>query len=125
VAAARAARHGSGFAHCFFGSSGGFKIDRPGKAVCNQRRFKRDNLPDVDIGYAFLPEFWGLGFALEAAEFTMRHAAGKFGLQRVIAVVSQGNNASIRVLEKLGMRHERMFAMRPDEPEVGLYGRTL
>ena len=42
-----------------------------------------------------------------------------------IAVVSQGNNASIRVLEKLGMRHERMFSMRPDEPEVRLYGRTL
>ena len=55
----------------------------------------------------------------------MRHGAKEFGLRRVIAVVSQGNNPSIRVLEKLGMRYERMFAMRPDEPEVRLYGRTL
>ena len=96
-----------------------------GTAVGMCGLLKRDNLPDVDIGYAFLPEFWGLGFAIEAAEATMRHGAGKFGLKRIVAVVSQGNNASIRVLEKLGMRHERMFAMRPDEPEVRLYGRTL
>ena len=96
-----------------------------GAAVGTCGLLKRDNLPDVDIGYAFLPEFWGLGYAIEAAEATMRHGAGKFGLKRIIAVVSQGNNASIRVLEKLGMRHERMFAMRPDEPEVRLYGRTL
>ena len=96
-----------------------------GAAVGMCGLLKRDNLPDVDIGYAFLPEFWGLGYAIEAAEATMRHGAGKFGLKRIIAVVSQGNNASIRVLEKLGMRHERMFAMRPDEPEVRLYGRTL
>ena len=29
---------------------------------------KRDNLPDVDIGYAYLPEFWGQGYAFEAAD---------------------------------------------------------
>jgi RimJ/RimL family protein N-acetyltransferase len=96
-----------------------------GAAVGTCGLLRRDNLPDVDIGYAFLPEFWGLGYAIEAAEATMRHGAKEFGLRRVIAVVSQGNNPSIRVLEKLGMHHERMFAMRPDEPEVRLYGRTL
>jgi RimJ/RimL family protein N-acetyltransferase len=86
---------------------------------------KRDPLPDVDIGYAFLPEFWGTGYAFEAAEATMGHGAKKFGLERVIAVVSVGNDPSIRLLEKLGMRFERMFAMRPDEPQVRLYGRNL
>ena len=64
---------------------------------------KRDNLPDVDVGYAFLPQFWGQGFAYEAAAATLRHGARKFGLTRVIGVVSEGNAASIRVLEKLGM----------------------
>ena len=86
---------------------------------------KRDNLPDVDIGYAFLPEHWGMGYAFEAAEATMRHGAAKFGLERVTAVVSQGNAASIRLLEKLGLRYERMFAMHPGEAEVRLYGRPL
>ena len=86
---------------------------------------KRDTLPDVDLGYAFLPAYWGHGFALEAASATLRHAARKFGLRRVIAVVSPGNDASIRVLEKLGMRFERMHHMTPGEDEVRLYGRNL
>lgn len=86
---------------------------------------KRDHLPDVDIGYAYLPEFWGQGIAFEAAEAVMHHAAGKFGLRRLIGVVSEGNAGSIRVLEKLGMEFERMFLMRPGEPEVRLYGRSL
>ncbi len=86
---------------------------------------KRDFLPDVDVGYAFLPEFWGKGFALEAAEATVAHASRKFGLPRVIAVVSEGNGGSIRVIEKLGMTFERMVSMRPNEPDVRLYGRVL
>ena len=82
----------------------------------------RDILPDVDLGYAFLPAYWGGGLALEAAEATVRYGVRKFGLKRIIGVVSAGNEPSIRVLEKLGMRFERMYPMYPDEPEVRLYG---
>ena len=86
---------------------------------------KRDNLPDVDVGYAFLPQFWGQGLAYEATSATLRHAAGKFGLTRVIGIVSEGNAGSIRVLEKLGLTFERMFLMHEGQPPVRLYGRTL
>ena len=86
---------------------------------------KRDILPDVDIGYAFLPEHWGVGYAFEAADAVMRHGVRKFHLNRLIGVVSEHNAPSIRVLEKLGMRFERMFAMHPDEPPVRLYGRAF
>lgn len=86
---------------------------------------KRDNLPDADIGYAFLPEFWGQGYAAEATQAVMQHAARKFGLARVIAIVSEGNDPSIRVLEKLGMTFERMVSVRPNEPDVRLYGRMF
>ena len=99
------------------------KTDGAAVGMCGLLR--RDNLPDVDIGYAYLPEFWGQGYALEAAEATMRHAARKFGLRRLIGVVSSGNSGSIRVLEKLGMSFERMYPMHPGEPEVRLYGRAL
>jgi len=99
------------------------KSDGAAVGMCGLLR--RDNLPDVDIGYAYLPEYWGQGFAFEAAEATLRHAAKKFGLRRVIGVVSVGNTGSIRVLEKVGMRFEGMHLMNPGEPEVRLYGRTL
>lgn len=86
---------------------------------------KREVLADVDLGYALLPEYWGQGYAFEAAEATLRHAAAKYGLGRIVAVVSEGNTASIRVLEKLGMEFERRVSLHADEPEVRLYGRRL
>jgi RimJ/RimL family protein N-acetyltransferase len=86
---------------------------------------KRDHLPDVDVGYALLPEYWGQGYAFEAVSATLQHATRKFALTRVIAVVSEANAASIRLLEKAGMRYERMVAMKAGEPEVRLYGLTL
>ena len=86
---------------------------------------KRDILPDVDVGYAFLPQHWGQGYAFEAANATIGHGARQFGLQRIIGVVSDHNVASIRVLEKVGMRFERMYPMHPGEPEVRLYALDL
>lgn len=111
------ARHGFGLWHVARRSDG------VGIGMCGL--LKRDNLPDVDIGYAYFPRFWGQGYAFEAASATLRHAAQAFGLRRVIAVVSQGNQGSIRVLEKAGMRFEGMLAMAPDEPEVCLYALGL
>ncbi len=110
-------RHGFGLWHV------SRRADGVAMGMCGL--LKRDVLPDVDLGYAFLPEFWGQGYAFEAAEATLRLAAQRFGLERVIGVVSEGNAASIRVLEKLGMRFERMVSMRPEEPDVRLYGRSL
>jgi RimJ/RimL family protein N-acetyltransferase len=110
-------RHGFGLWHV------SRRADGAAMGMCGL--LKRDILPDVDLGYAFLPQFWGQGHAFEAAEATLRQAAEKFGLTRVVGVVSEGNAASIRVLEKLGMRFERLFSMRPEEPDVRLYGRSL
>jgi RimJ/RimL family protein N-acetyltransferase len=111
------AKHGFGLWHI------SLKSDGTAIGMCGLLR--RDTLPEVDIGYAYFPEHWGRGYALEAAEATLRHAAEKFGLTRVIAVVSQGNAGSIRVLEKIGMRFERLHSMEPGEADVRLYGRTL
>jgi RimJ/RimL family protein N-acetyltransferase len=110
-------RHGLGLLHV------ARKPDGAAVGMCGL--LKRDILPDVDIGYAFLPAYWGGGFAFEAAQATLLQAARNTSLRRVIGVVSQGNEASIRVLEKLGMRFERTYPMYPDEPEVRLYGMDL
>jgi RimJ/RimL family protein N-acetyltransferase len=59
---------------------------------------KREHLDAPDLGYAFLPEAWGRGYAFEAARAVMEEAKR----DRVLALVSPGNAASIRLLEKLG-----------------------
>jgi RimJ/RimL family protein N-acetyltransferase len=82
---------------------------------------KRDFMEDVDIGYAFLPEFWGLGYAQEAAAAVMEHGKRDFGLKRIVAVVSPGNVSSIKLLKKLGFKFEKMVRFPGDEEEIELY----
>jgi RimJ/RimL family protein N-acetyltransferase len=77
---------------------------------------KRDTLPDADVGYAFLPEFRGKGYAYEAAAAVLDHGNRTFGLKRILAIVSPDNANSIRVLEKAGMKFERQQEFRPGDP---------
>jgi RimJ/RimL family protein N-acetyltransferase len=82
---------------------------------------KRESLEDVDIGYAFLPEFWGKGYAFEAAAAMMEFGKSAFGLQRIVAIVSTENYGSIKVLEKIGLKFERMIRLFEDEEEIKLF----
>jgi [ribosomal protein S5]-alanine N-acetyltransferase len=83
---------------------------------------KRDTLPDVDVGYALLPEFRGKGYAFEAAAAVLAHGNRAFGLRRIVAITSPGNDSSIRVLEKAGMKFERVMEFSPGDP-VKLFAR--
>ena len=86
---------------------------------------KRDTLPDVDVGFAFLPEYRGMGYAAEAAAATIALASERYGLRRVVAIASPDNVRSLRLLEKLGMTSEGMTpGGDPDDPTL-LYARNL
>jgi len=76
---------------------------------------KRDALPDPDIGFSFLPEHWSQGYALESARAVMRHAREILGLGRIVAITTKDNEPSMRLLEKLGFRFERMIPMGDEE----------
>jgi ribosomal-protein-alanine N-acetyltransferase len=82
---------------------------------------KRDALPDADIGYAFLPRFWSRGYAYESAAAVMRHARGALGLRRVLAITNPDNAGSIKVLEKVGLRFDRLTRLSEDAPEIMLF----
>jgi RimJ/RimL family protein N-acetyltransferase len=81
---------------------------------------KRDFLDDVDIGYAFLPQYGGRGYAIEAARAVLAHAEER-GLQRIVATVRPDNSASIRLLEKLGLRFERIIHAPDTGRELQLF----
>lgn len=72
---------------------------------------RRDTLPAPDIGYALLPEFWGQGYAFEAAAAVLSYGHKSHGLNRIMAITSPDNANSVRVLERCGMKFERMMAM--------------
>ena len=85
---------------------------------------KRDTLPDVDIGFAFLPDYWSQGYALEAAAALMNYGRETHGLRRIVAITSPDNYASMKLLGKLGLRFEGMIKLTEDQDEVRLFGST-
>ena len=68
---------------------------------------QRDYLDFPDIGFAFLPEFGGNGYAFEAASAILDHLRGESHYPRLYAVTLPGNTASIRLLVKLGFHFQR------------------
>ncbi len=82
---------------------------------------RRDHLDAPDIGYAFLPEFWSRGYAVEAAAAILENGRSASGISRVLAIVSPGNSSSIRVLEKLGFKAAGMARMPGEGTDVALF----
>lgn len=86
---------------------------------------KRETLADVDIGFAFLPGFWRRGYAVESASAVRDYARDRVGLQRLVAIVNPGNQASARVLEKIGFTYERMIAIGNEGTDLKLFAADL
>ncbi|MGE5169683.1 MAG: GNAT family N-acetyltransferase [Rudaea sp.] len=82
---------------------------------------KREGLADVDLGFAFLPRYRRRGYAREASLAVMAHARNVLGLARIVAIVSQDNAPSCRLLESLGFRREGRVRLKADAAELTLY----
>jgi RimJ/RimL family protein N-acetyltransferase len=86
---------------------------------------KRDGLDDPDVGFAFLSRYWSKGYAVESAAAVLKFADTDLGLERVVAITSLDNVSSIAVLEKIGLRFERVVRLAENSPEVKLFGPAL
>jgi ribosomal-protein-alanine N-acetyltransferase len=82
---------------------------------------KRDWLPDVDIGFAFLPQYRSQGYARESASAVRRYGHEVLGLTRIVAIVSPENADSIRLLEKIGLRFEGMVRPVNEDADIKLF----
>lgn len=68
---------------------------------------KRHYLEHFDIGFAFLPEYNGCGYAYEAAEKVLSIASGKVEYSTILATTISENTNSIKLLIKLGLYFEK------------------
>lgn len=82
---------------------------------------KRDALEDVDLGFAFLPGYRGTGYASESASAAIEYGKNVLGLKRMVAITAQDNDASIKLLEKLGFRFEKMVELSKEAKELMLF----
>jgi RimJ/RimL family protein N-acetyltransferase len=86
---------------------------------------KRDSLEDVDIGFAFLPQFCREGYGYESASAVMEYGKRTFGLKRLVAITSSENYPSAKLLEKLGFNFEGMVKLSDDSEEISLFSSDL
>jgi [ribosomal protein S5]-alanine N-acetyltransferase len=88
------------------------KADTRPLGLCGLLR--RDSHPDAELGFALLPHARGQGYALEAAAATLEVARARFGIERLVAITAPANAASMRLLERLAFRYERMVRFTAD-----------
>jgi len=85
---------------------------------------KRDYFQFPDLGFAFLPEFEGRGYGFESAASVLQFGKDTLGLSRVLAITSQDNDVSGKLLEKLGFHFDRIFTS-PDGEDLKLFEKQL
>jgi len=82
---------------------------------------KRESLDHPDIGFAFLPQYNGKGYAFEVASATVTYAKEKLGISRLTAITVPGNVRSIKLLEKIGFIYHKRFSFPNNTEELLLY----
>ncbi|CAH6891394.1 GNAT family N-acetyltransferase [Vibrio chagasii] len=86
---------------------------------------KRDTLQSHDIGYGFVPEFYGQGFAQEAAEAIIEQAKQNADIDHLVAITTSDNIRSIVLLTKLGFVFECVEDVISESVNLNLYGFSL
>ncbi len=93
-----------------------------GKTIGMCGLIKRDTLPDIDIGFAFLPNLISKGFGYEIASATLDYALNVLKIKRIVAIVNPENEKSIGLIKKIGMQFEEMIKFGDDVKELMLFG---
>jgi RimJ/RimL family protein N-acetyltransferase len=82
---------------------------------------KRDYLDHPDIGFAFLPNYTGKGYAYEVAKRTIQYAMNELQKENILAITLPENSSSIRLLVKLGFKYDKNFITKDTNEELLLY----
>jgi RimJ/RimL family protein N-acetyltransferase len=77
--------------------------------TCGMEPFDLEGQPEVELGYRLCLNFWGKGYAKEAATAMLSYGFGDLKLARIMAFVLPQNKASVRILDRLGFRYLRDF----------------
>jgi RimJ/RimL family protein N-acetyltransferase len=95
------------------------KADESVVGLCGLVR--RQELPEPDIGFAFLPQYRSRGYASEATAAILEYGSGVLALPRILAIATPDNLPSNRVLQKAGMRLDGAVRLPGDDDDLNLY----
>ena len=95
------------------------KVDNVKIGACGL--YDREGLQEIDLGFAFLPEFEGKGYASEATMKLVEAAKNVFKLKTLQAITRLDNTGSQKLLEKLSFEHTENIKIPRDPAELMLY----
>ena len=84
--------------------------DAASKAVIGRailRHLDVEGVDEIEVGYGFMPEYWGRGLATEIANACVRIGFDRLGLRSMVAITTPPNLASQHVMQKAGLAYER------------------
>ncbi|MEU4677880.1 GNAT family N-acetyltransferase [Micromonospora sp. NPDC023737] len=87
--------------------------------------FLPEIMPAVEIGWRLGRAFWGRSLATEAAKAVVAHTRAQLGLRRLVSIHVVGNEASARVMVKLGMSLERETVQPDTGRQLRVYAMDL
>ncbi len=82
---------------------------------------KRDWMDYVEIGFAFLTKYRGMGYAIESSIVTKEFAKEKLGISTLSAITDVNNEKSGNLLEKLGFEYNRLITYPGENLKCKLY----
>ena len=88
-------------------SSGDF-IGWSGLKLNTEQEFN-NKIDFYDIGYRFIPRYWGKGYATESAVASLDYAFNTLNLKTVVGMAEIENLASNRILQKIGLNYIEDF----------------
>lgn len=86
---------------------------------------KREQLDHVDIGFSLLPDYQNKGYGFEAASELMKIAKTLFNITTLCAITLPINQASIQLLEKLGLSYQKSVKPFENDEELLLFAKDL
>lgn len=90
-------------------------LKETGNAIGLSGLVRREQLPSADIGFGFLPEFMGKGYAYEASSAVMNYARNELKLEPILAITSKDNIRSQKLLNKLGLFRSELIDWQGEE----------
>lgn len=95
------------------------KIDHKPIGMCGLIR--RDYLEHLDVGFAFLPNHTGCGYAFEIVKKTIEHAFNELKQEELFAITLPQNHSSIKLLTKIGFKYNKNVITPGTDEELLLY----
>lgn len=81
----------------------------------------RDGLEHIDVGYAFLPKYWGKGYAFEATKAVLDYAKDVLNINPIVAITDIDNIKSIQLLERLGLQFDKIIQISGEPKNCRLF----